>query len=58
MIKIQAHVRGRIERNKLYKLTTNVIKIQYSFRKMIKRIRNKNATKIQSHFRGLVERKN
>ena len=57
MIKIQAHVRGRIERNKLYKLTTNVIKIQYSFRKMIKRIRNKNATKIQSHFRGLVERK-
>ena len=57
MIKIQAHVRGRIERNKLYRLTTNVIKIQYSFRKMIKRIRNKNATKIQSHFRGLVERK-
>ena len=57
MIKIQAHVRGRIERNKIYRLTTNVIKIQYSFRKMIKRIRNKNATKIQAHFRGLVERK-
>ena len=57
MIKIQAHVRGRIERNKLYRLTTNVVKIQYSFRKMIKRIRNKNATKIQSHFRGLIERK-
>jgi myosin heavy subunit len=57
MIKIQAHVRGRIERNKLYRLTTSVVKIQYSFRKMIKRVRNKNATKIQSHFRGLVERK-
>ena len=57
MIKIQAHVRGRIERNKLYKLTTSTIKIQYAFRKMIKRIRNKSATKIQSHFRGLVERK-
>ena len=57
MIKIQAHVRGRIERKKLYKLTTNVIRIQYAFRKMIKRIRNKSATKIQSHFRGLVERK-
>ena len=57
MIKIQAHERGRIERKKLYKLRTSVIKIQYAFRKMIKRVRNKSATKIQAHYRGLVERK-